>query len=78
MSTFLKTHQRQILTCHSIIALSKVYALNDPRVAQVQVRGQLIIPEGNRIRTRSQTKLRKFTLPLSPMSVIKAYVTSRA
>ncbi|KAK4640644.1 hypothetical protein QC761_600800 [Podospora bellae-mahoneyi] len=63
-------------TARNIIALSKVYALNDPRVAQVQVRGQLIIPEGNRIRTRSQTKLQpdQYTIIPAPLKILKLLV----
>lgn len=41
---------------YSVIALSKLYTLNDQRVIQTMVRGDLIIPESTRIRTRSQSK----------------------
>lgn len=39
-----------------MIALSKLYSLNDPRVAQTLVKGDLIIPQSDRIMTRSKTK----------------------
>ena len=41
---------------NSVIALSKIYSLNDPRVAQTMVRGELIIPTSDRIMTRSRAK----------------------
>lgn len=41
----------------SVIALSKLYSLNDPRVNQTLVKGDLIIPVSDRIMTRSQAKL---------------------
>jgi ribosomal protein L12E/L44/L45/RPP1/RPP2 len=40
----------------SVIALSKLYSLNDPRVAQTMVRGDMIIPTSDRILTRSRAK----------------------
>jgi hypothetical protein len=59
---------------HSVIALSKLYSLNDARVAQTMVKGDLIVPTSDRIMTRSRAKqsmlihapLRKaLSLPLS-------------
>ncbi|QSZ34585.1 hypothetical protein DSL72_006179 [Monilinia vaccinii-corymbosi] len=49
----------QRLTKGSVIALSKIFSLNDPRVAQTMVKGDLIIPTSNRIMTRSKAKLSK-------------------
>lgn len=40
----------------SVIALSKIYQLNDSRVAQTMVKGDLIVTESNRIMTRSRAK----------------------
>ncbi|RFU32070.1 hypothetical protein B7463_g4248, partial [Scytalidium lignicola] len=40
----------------NVIALSKLFSLNDQRVVQTMVRGDLIIPTSNRIMTRSQSK----------------------
>lgn len=41
----------------NVIALSKLYSLNDPRLAQIQVKGDMIIEPGNgRIMTRSRAK----------------------
>lgn len=41
----------------NVIALSKLYSLQDPRLSQIQVKGDLIIQETGRIKTRSQAKL---------------------
>lgn len=41
----------------SVIALSKLYSLNDSRVAQTMVKGELIIANTDRIMTRSRAKL---------------------
>ncbi|TAQ91656.1 hypothetical protein B7494_g113 [Chlorociboria aeruginascens] len=40
----------------NVIALSKLYSLNDQRVVQTMVKGDLIIPVSDRIMTRSQAK----------------------
>ncbi|KKA30317.1 hypothetical protein TD95_003385 [Thielaviopsis punctulata] len=40
----------------NVIALSKLYALNDPRLAQTMVKGDLIIQSDGRIMTRSRAK----------------------
>lgn len=44
------------MTVNSVIALSKIYSLNDPRVAQTMVKGDLIMPTSDRIMTRSRAK----------------------
>ncbi|KAI0175843.1 ARM repeat-containing protein [Hypoxylon sp. FL1284] len=41
----------------NVIALSKLYSLNDPRVIQTMVNGDLIMPASDRIMTRSRAKL---------------------
>jgi hypothetical protein len=56
----------------SVIALSKIFALNDPRVIQTMVKGDLIIPESNRIMTRSAAKKSSFYL-----AVTKYYYANR-
>jgi hypothetical protein len=48
----------------SVIALSKLYSLNDQRVVQTIVKGDLIIPVSDRIRTRSQSKNSAFLFSL--------------
>ncbi|KAI0396710.1 ARM repeat-containing protein [Xylariaceae sp. FL0594] len=40
----------------NVIALSKLYTLNDPRVAQTMVKGDMIIPTSDRIMTRSRAR----------------------
>jgi len=52
-----------LLTQASVIALSKVFTLNDPRVVQTMVKGDLIVPVSDRIMTRSKAKLSKPPLP---------------
>lgn len=42
-----------------MIALSKLYSLNDPRVTQTVVKGDLIMPTSDRILTRSRAKQSK-------------------
>jgi hypothetical protein len=58
---------KQSLTHASVMALSNLYTLNDPRLAQIIVQGDLIIPENDRIMTRSKTKQSPF--PRSPSSL---------
>jgi hypothetical protein len=43
----------------SVIALSKIFALNDSRVVQTVVKGDLIIQNSDRIKTRSQARQSK-------------------
>jgi importin-9 len=43
----------------SIIALSKLYTLNDDRLAQIMVKGDLIMPTSDRIMTRSRARASK-------------------
>ena len=40
----------------NVIALSKLYDLNDARIAQTQVKGDLVVPTSDRIMTRSRAK----------------------
>jgi importin-9 len=40
----------------NVIALSKLYSLEDPRIKQIGVKGDLIVQESGRIKTRSQAK----------------------
>ena len=54
-----------MLTLSSVIALSKLYDLKDPRVAQVQVQGDLIPNNDGRIMTRSRAKASKSHLYFS-------------
>ncbi|CAK7564867.1 MAG: hypothetical protein SEPTF4163_002770 [Sporothrix epigloea] len=47
----------------NIIALSKLYDLNDPLINQTQVKGDLIVPTSDRIMTRSRAK--QIPLPIT-------------
>lgn len=53
----------------NVVALTKVYLLNDPRVAQVQVKGDLIVQETGRIKTRSQAKKNPDTYTIIPANI---------
>lgn len=46
----------------SVIALSKLYSLNDARLAQTMVKGDLVVNSNNdgRIMTRSRAKASKY------------------
>jgi hypothetical protein len=62
-----------MLMSGSVIALSKLFTLNDPRVVQTMVKGDLIVPTSNRIMTRSQAKLSRF-----PRNTIGTSLTSHS
>ena len=60
----------------NIVALSKLYELEDPRIAQVQVKGDLIIQDTGRIKTRSQSRQNpdQYTIIPAPLKIIKVLV----
>ncbi|KAG4429736.1 hypothetical protein IFR05_014787 [Cadophora sp. M221] len=60
----------------NVIALSKLFTLNDPRVIQTMVKGDLIIPKSDRIMTRSQAKLNpdQFTIIPAPLKILKVLI----
>ncbi|KAJ8121138.1 hypothetical protein ONZ43_g2334 [Nemania bipapillata] len=60
----------------NVIALSKLYSLNDPRVAQTMVRGDLIIPASDRIMTRSRAKQNpdQYTVIPAPLKILKVLI----
>jgi hypothetical protein len=64
MMRFVKSESKCVLSLlcadyHSVIALSKLYSLDDARLAQIQVKGDLMVPsDDGRIMTRSRAKLR--------------------
>ena len=51
------------------IALSKIYSLHDPRVASIMVKGDLIVVETGRIKTRSQARLNPDTWTSLPATL---------
>ncbi|KGQ01538.1 hypothetical protein PAAG_11775 [Paracoccidioides lutzii Pb01] len=57
----------------NVVALAKIYQLDDPRVAQVQVKGELIIQDTGRIKTRSQSRRDpdQYTIVPAPLKIIK-------
>ncbi|TEY34826.1 hypothetical protein BOTCAL_0610g00020 [Botryotinia calthae] len=53
----------------NVIALSKIFTLNDQRVGQTMVKGDLIVPTSNRIMTRSKAKLNPDQYTIIPASL---------
>ncbi|KAG6188934.1 hypothetical protein E4U27_006853 [Claviceps purpurea] len=65
----------------NVIALSKLYALNDPRVAQISVKGDMIVgADDGRIKTRSRSKQNpdKWTIIPAPLKIVKLLVDELA
>ncbi|KAI3342778.1 armadillo-type protein [Ustulina deusta] len=60
----------------NVIALSKLYSLNDPRIAQTMVRGDMIIPISDRIVTRSRAKQNpdQYTIIPAPLKILKVLI----
>jgi hypothetical protein len=60
----------------NIFALARLYELADPRVAEVPVKGDLIIQDTGRIKTRSQARQNpdQFTAVPAPLKIIKVLV----
>ncbi|KAI1131326.1 armadillo-type protein [Nemania abortiva] len=60
----------------NVIALSKIYSLNDPRVAQTMVKGDLIVTGNDRIMTRSRAKQNpdQYTFIPAPLKILKVLI----
>ncbi|KAI1104066.1 ARM repeat-containing protein [Jackrogersella minutella] len=60
----------------NVIALSKLYSLNDPRVIQTLVLGDLITPASDRIMTRSRAKQTpdQYTIIPAPLKILKVLI----
>ncbi|KAL2126663.1 hypothetical protein VTI74DRAFT_439 [Chaetomium olivicolor] len=60
----------------NVIALSKLYSLNDSRLTQIMVKGDLIIPNSDRIMTRSRAKLNpdRYTIIPAPLKILKVLI----
>ncbi|KAL9096939.1 MAG: hypothetical protein Q9165_000903 [Trypethelium subeluteriae] len=60
----------------NVIALSKLYNLQDPRLSQIMVKGDLIIPQSDRIVTRSRARQNpdQFTIVPAPLKIVKVLV----
>lgn len=59
--------------CVSVAALCKLFATEDPRLGEIQLKGDLIISHDQKIRTRSQTKTQpdRYTVISLPLKIIK-------
>lgn len=64
----------------NIIALAQLYNLEDPRLSQVQVKGDLIFQDTGRIKTRSQARNNpdQFTTVSAPLKIVKVLVEELA
>lgn len=64
----------------NIIALAQLYNLEDPRLSQVQVKGDMIIEDTSRIKTRSQARNNpdQFTTVSAPLKIVKVLVEELA
>ena len=60
----------------NIIALSKLYSLNDNRIQQIGVKGDLVVENTGRIKTRSQAKLNpdRYTSIPANLKILKILV----
>ncbi|CAK7222933.1 hypothetical protein SBRCBS47491_005032 [Sporothrix bragantina] len=60
----------------NVIALSKLYDLNDPLINQTQVKGDLIVPTSDRIMTRSRAKQNpdQYTIIPAPLKILKLLI----
>lgn len=60
----------------NIFALARLYELADPRVAEVPVKGDLIIQDTGRIKTRSQARKNpdQYTTVPAPLKIVKVLV----
>ncbi|KAJ9667483.1 hypothetical protein H2201_002352 [Coniosporium apollinis] len=60
----------------NVIALSKLYALQDPRLSSIMVKGDLIVPQSDRIMTRSRARQNpdRYTIIPAPLKILKVLV----
>ncbi|KAL1868216.1 hypothetical protein VTK73DRAFT_3809 [Phialemonium thermophilum] len=60
----------------NVIALSKLYSLNDPRLAQTMVKGDLIITNSDKIMTRSRAKQNpdQYTIIPAMLKILKVLI----
>ncbi|KAL9098812.1 MAG: hypothetical protein Q9187_009595, partial [Circinaria calcarea] len=60
----------------NIMALSKLYSLEDPRIQQVGVKGDLVVKQTGRIKTRSQARLNpdEWTIIPANLKILKILV----
>lgn len=60
----------------SVIALTKLYELHDPRLAEINVKGDLIVPKTDRIMTRSRAKQQpdQYTYISAQLKIVKVLI----
>lgn len=60
----------------NVFALCQLYRLEDPRLSQIMVQGDLIVPKSNRIMTRSQAKQNpdQYTSVPVPVKIVQLLV----
>ncbi|KAF2120900.1 armadillo-type protein [Lophiotrema nucula] len=60
----------------NVIALSKLYDLKDPRLSQIMVKGDLIVPTDGRIMTRSRARTNpdQYTVVPAPLKILKVLI----
>ncbi|KAI1381856.1 ARM repeat-containing protein [Hypoxylon crocopeplum] len=60
----------------NVIALSKLFSLNDPRVVQTLVKGDMIMPTSDRIVTRSRSRENpdQYTVIPAPLKILKVLI----
>ncbi|KAF4126487.1 importin-9 [Geosmithia morbida] len=60
----------------NVIALSKLYSLNDPRLGQISVKGDLIVANDGQIKTRSRAKQNpdQYTIIPAPLKIVKLLI----
>ncbi|WPH04744.1 Hypothetical protein R9X50_00763900 [Acrodontium crateriforme] len=60
----------------NVIALTKIYELNDPRIGEIQVKGDLIVPKSDRIMTRSRARQTpdEYTMVSAQLKIVKVLV----
>lgn len=65
-----------LLMFYSVVALSKLYELNDPRMGEIQVKGDMIVPKSDRIMTRSRARQTpdQYTMVSAQLKIVKVLV----
>lgn len=64
----------------NVFALTNIYKLHDERLNNIQVQGDLIVPNSSRIKTRSQTKREpdQWTVVTVPLKLVKVLIQELA
>ncbi|ORY15626.1 armadillo-type protein [Clohesyomyces aquaticus] len=60
----------------NVLALAKLYELKDPRLSQILVKGDLILPQDGRILTRSRARANpdQYTVVPAPLKILKVLI----